>query len=179
MSERKNAARRAARGYTGPRDQRVKLAVADPTRCDIMFSPGLSPDGRTECGWIAIDANEKGREAMQRIFPKARFNWHSARDGGPVWDGWQQICPHLPDVAAVVANALPANLLRLKPLHEATDSALCWLMAVAAHDQGVTPCFLTMKNGKPQFGIYAGPTERPAGNVLNMPLGVTEAKGNA
>ena len=193
MSERKNAARRAVRGYTGPKGKPIQIPTGEvKNRIDVLIGPAVSPQGLPG-GWIEMSANVKGREAIERIFPKAVFRWRESPYAEWLGNDWQSFAPHIPTLAAQVANALPAHLLRLKPLHDCTDNALCFLMAAAAAAQGVRVAFLTgtgrkFKEGRDLFGdrlsgdamafnLYESSLR--ADNVLNLPLGVTPAQGNA
>lgn len=151
--------------------KKIKVATADiPNHCDVVFAPGSSPEGKIECGWIEFSANEKGRETVQRIFPKANFLWRECPYG---WNGWQSIAPHVPHLVASVANLVPLRIANGKPLQCSSDNALSFLMAAAAAHQGLRAGFFNIsfsKSGKPRlrFNIYETPI-RDADNVLNMP----------
>lgn len=73
MSQRKNAARRAARGYTGPKGTLIQIPSGElKNRIDVLIGPGVSPQD-VPGGWIEMSANAKGREAIERIFPAQTF----------------------------------------------------------------------------------------------------------
>jgi len=183
MSERKNAARRAARGYTGPKGKPIQIPTGEiRNRIDVLISPAASPQG-VPGGWIEMSANAKGREAIERIFPGANLLWRACSYAEWLGDDWKAVAPHIPSAAATCANTLPHHLTKLKPLRECTDDALCFLMAAAASAQGVRVAFLTntgrkFKEGRDLFGdsisgngmrfnIYESPMR--ADNVLNLP----------
>lgn len=147
--------------------KRLNLAIRDiPQHVDILFAPGSSPSGAVNCGWIEFSANEKGRAAVGRIFPKANFQWRACPYG---WEGWQSFVPHLPQLAAMVANTLPQHLVKLGPLTEKSDNQLSFLMCAAAASQGVrTGWFEFGKKNRVRFNIYEQGFKGDA-NVLNMP----------
>jgi hypothetical protein len=184
MSERKNAARRAARGYPGPKGKPIQIPTAEiKNRIDVLISPAASPHAVLG-GWIEMSANAKGREAIQRIFPGANFLWRKCPFAEWLGDDWQAIAPHIPSAAAHCATTLPQYLTKLKPLQECTDAALTFLMAVAITEQGGRVAYLTdtgrkFKEGHDLFGdsisgngmrfnLYESSLRAPP-NVLNLP----------
>jgi hypothetical protein len=183
MSERKNAARRAARGYTGPKGTLIQIRTGEvKNRIDVLIGPAASPQG-VPGGWIEMSANAKGREAIERIFPGANLLWRACPYAEWLGDDWRAVAPHIPSAAARCANTLPQHLTKLKPLQECTDAALTFLMASAASAQGARVAFLTntgrkFKEGRDLFGdritgngmafnLYESPLR--ADNVLTLP----------
>lgn len=159
-----SAARLEKRARRKPRRKRESLELGEvPNRVDVVFSPG-SPVGAN--GWIEMSANAKGKEAIQRIFPKAMFQW---RECLYPWKGWQSTIPHLPAVIAHCANTLPPDLLRQKPIQNVTDNQLSFLMASGAKDQGVRAAWITIDQyERPTLNFLEGKFERNP-NVLNLP----------
>src|SRR5205807_1749543 len=64
----KSSAARAARLARRRRIEAV-LVCEIPNRVDVVFGPGKSPTGVVDCGWIEMNANAKGQDAIGRIFP--------------------------------------------------------------------------------------------------------------
>jgi hypothetical protein len=118
------------------RTSKLKLTTADiPQHVDVVFAPGSSPSGKIECGWIEFSANEQGRDAVRRIFPKAVFQWRECPYG---WAGWQSIAPHVPSLVATVPNTVPLAITKGKPLREASDNALSFFDGRVSSSQRLT-----------------------------------------
>ena len=128
------------------------------SRADVIFSPGLMPGAPSSArnqGAIAIDANAKGREAVQAIFPGAPLKWGNAgfasvqpQAFGP---GWLAYAPHLPLFASLYANTLPEHLVKLGPLDLKLDAALCFLMAIAARQHGARAAWIDLDPKTDEF----------------------------
>ncbi len=121
--------------------------VAD--RADVIFSPGYGNDPSAfNQGFVAIDANAKGREAVNAIFPGASLPWDSNKGYGSIdpafGPAWHSCAPHLPLYAARYPNTLPEHLVKLGPLDLKSDGQLCFLMAVAAGLHGARTAWIDL-----------------------------------
>ena len=127
-------------------------------RADVIFSPGTKPDAPRSVrnqGVVAIDANARGRAAVEAIFPGHVFNWRNdgfasilPQDFGP---GWMAVAPHLPMLAAAVANTLPEHLVNHGPLDLKSDGQLCFLLAIAARSHGARGGWIELHPNRDEF----------------------------
>ena len=71
--------------FPGVRTEHIEMTMGDiPARADVIFSPGYGDDpSALNQGYVAIDANAKGREAVNAIFPGAPLAWDSIKGLGP------------------------------------------------------------------------------------------------
>jgi hypothetical protein len=120
-------------------------------RTDVIFSPGFGEDvSASNQGYVAIDANAKGREAVNAIFPGAPLNWDSGKGLGSIepafGPGWMACAPHVPMYAAKYPNTLPEHLVKAGPLDLKSDRQLCFLMAVAARNHGARAAWIDLDN---------------------------------
>jgi hypothetical protein len=115
-------------------------------RADVIFSPGYGEDmSASNQGFVAIDANAKGREAVQAIFPSASLKW-DARGLASIEPAfgprWMACAPSVPLYAAKFPNTLPEHLVKLGALDLKSDRQLCFLMAIAARQYGARAAWI-------------------------------------
>lgn len=142
-----------------------QVSLADmAARADVIFSPGVE-DGSDPIkvrarnqGFIAIDANAKGREAIEAIFPGVAFKWHNngfaSVQPEAFSPGWMACGPNVPLFAAKFPNTLPEHLVKLGPLDLKSDHALCFLMAVAARQHCSRTAWLTLDDKEDAFTAF-------------------------
>jgi hypothetical protein len=106
---------------------RFQLPIQDIPQVVDALLIGL-PDG-----WVEISANERGRTAIEAVFPDAYIAWRDPGKGFP--EEWLGFTLNLPDVASRTKHHLPP--INNTPLDDARPDALAFLLAIAAKNQGV------------------------------------------
>jgi hypothetical protein len=136
--------------FPGVRTEHIEMTMPEvAARADVIFSPGYGDDPSAfNQGYVAIDANAKGREAVNAIFPGAPLAWDSNKGLGSIdpafGPAWQSCAPHLPFYASKYPNTLPEHLVKVGPLDLKSDGQLCFLMAVAADRHGARAAWIDL-----------------------------------
>lgn len=85
-------------------------------------------------GWVFMNANVKGRECINALFPKAHIAW---RESDYSWAAdWQGFELNLPGIIAATETKLPLEITRGADLDEARPAALAFLLACGVIRQG-------------------------------------------
>jgi hypothetical protein len=82
-----------------------------------------------------MDANSKGRECVDALFPDAHIAWREPSEGLPAdWRGFEINVPGVVD--ALPETKLPLEITGGMNLHEVDPDALAYLLAVGVVRQG-------------------------------------------
>jgi hypothetical protein len=92
-------------------------------------------------GEVFMDANTKGRECINALFPQARIKWRESdlvkNSEDYTWPSdWMGFTINLPDVIAATETKLPLEITRGANLDEAQPAALALLLAMGVKRQG-------------------------------------------
>ena len=88
---------------------------------------------------ITVEANERGRLALDKVFPEITIPWipSETRPGAPNADGWKKVAwLHVPNLEHNTRHNLPP-IYGHTPLDEATPKAIAWVLGCAVKNQGV------------------------------------------
>ena len=110
--------------------KKFNAALADILNmADVVFA-GVPDDP----GWVTMEANLKGRECVDALFPHAHIAWREPEPGMP--PDWRGFSIHLPDVVASTETKLPLEITGGKNLYEVAPDALAFLLAIGVNRQG-------------------------------------------
>ena len=100
--------------------------------CDALFG-GVHDEGQH--GFVAISASEKGRRAVEAVFPSGRIVWRTHDDNVL---GWQEFSINVVDCAAAMPDhKLPLEITCGVRLDDCSPDALAFLLAMAVKEQGL------------------------------------------
>jgi hypothetical protein len=103
--------------------------------CDAFFSGvDVADDPHGRHGFVEMYTNEKGKRAVEAIFPNAFIDW---KEGSLLPGLRYDFSINVPDVASAVPDhRLPLEITRGASLDDAAPEALAFLLAMAAKRQG-------------------------------------------
>jgi hypothetical protein len=90
-------------------------------------------------GWVAVAANERGREGIQAVFPEANIAWRDPGEGWP--DDFQGFSFNIPDMASYMRHHLPLEITGGLALDDASPKSLAYLFARAVANKGARTAF--------------------------------------
>jgi hypothetical protein len=111
--------------------------TCDITRTDFVNMADALFEGNhddEQHGWVAMAANQKGRECIEALFPDACIAWRDPGEGLP--NDWRGFDLNLPDVIAATTTKLPLEITRGADLNAANPDALAFLLATGVNRQG-------------------------------------------
>ena len=85
-------------------------------------------------GWVIMQANAKGRECINALFPQRQIAWRPAEPALP--QDWRGIKINVPDVVENTVTKLPFEITKGTQLDESSPEALSLLLAMGVTRQG-------------------------------------------
>jgi hypothetical protein len=122
--------------------------------CDALFH-GMDPDDMSgehkgQHGWVDISTSDKGRQAIEAVFPNAVIEWRHPSDN---LLGWAEFTINVPRLAAgLPVHHLPLEITKGDDLNQSTPDALAFLLAMAAKRQGARVA-VQMQDGTVDFFV--------------------------
>jgi hypothetical protein len=85
-------------------------------------------------GFVAVSASDRGRRAVEAVFPGAHIEWRFHADNAL---GWGEFSLNVIDCTVLPGHRLPLEITHGASLHDATPDALAYLLAMGVRRQGV------------------------------------------
>src|SRR6516162_9002239 len=125
-------------GYRMVKSRRLQLSPKDILQVVDVVCSG------EDDSWVSIIANQRGRTAIEAIFPDLPIDWLEPPVGFPA--EWRSVALDVPGLANQAEHLLP-RIYNDAPLDEASPDAVAFVLAMAAKIQGARGALFTEADG--------------------------------